>query len=669
MVRKKRILFHSDAATAKTGFGKNCRILLSYLYKTQKYEIVNYCCHTVENSQDLLKTSWKSVAAMPADQREVNAIVASNSKENQEGVMRHIWYGGLLLDRKINEFKPDFYFAAQDVWAFQGVSEKIWFGKINSVLWVTLDSLPIRAVDLETIKRSKQFWVWSNFAENECKRLGPPYNHVKTVHGVVDPKNFYRLSDDKKEELRKKFKIDQDIFIIGFVFRNQLRKLLPNLFSGYKVWKDKNPSIKSALLLHTNSDGGWNIKELAQQNGIPEEEVLITYLCRNCKNYTIKPFIGEEKPCEVCKLSNSMFTTQPNSGVTEIQLNEIYNCMDTLFLVFNSGGMEIPIFEGKLCELVVGVSNYSCGEEACVPEAKSLPLDWVPYREITSGYIKATVLKESIAEQLDKVYNMPIEEKRDWGKKARQWVIDNYSIDVIGPIFERFIDESPLVWEDENVEGELLKKKAQEANKKILYSFKDPNAVIDNILDDTLWLKSLYAKILNMTDIKDDDTGLKSWINGLAGGQKREDIEKYFRNEASKENSKIQPEQTTLEDLLDKDDDGRRMLFVIPESIGDVFICTSIFRSLKEQYPKYNLYVSTKQEYHGILLNNPYVHKVLPYTPAFDNQLMLEGQGNTKGSFVISFHPYFATQRNLAYLNNGLTNIALDLKYKEEESN
>ena len=40
-MRKKRVLFLTDYAGAFTGFGKNCKLLLTYLYKTDKYEILN----------------------------------------------------------------------------------------------------------------------------------------------------------------------------------------------------------------------------------------------------------------------------------------------------------------------------------------------------------------------------------------------------------------------------------------------------------------------------------------------------------------------------------------------------------------------------------------------------------------------------------------------------
>ena len=53
------------------------------------------------------------------------------------------------------------------------------------------------------------------------------HKHVKTVHGCIESEYFFRLDDEKRLELRKQNNIEEDAFVIGFVFRNQLRKSVP----------------------------------------------------------------------------------------------------------------------------------------------------------------------------------------------------------------------------------------------------------------------------------------------------------------------------------------------------------------------------------------------------------------------------------------------------------
>ena len=97
-----------------------------------------------------------------------------------------------------------------------------WFKNISCALWTTLDSLPILPTAVTAAKRIDNFWVWSKFAENDLHRLG--YKNVRTVHGAIDTSIFFKIPEEKRMLLRSKFKIGYDDFIIGFVFRNQLRK-------------------------------------------------------------------------------------------------------------------------------------------------------------------------------------------------------------------------------------------------------------------------------------------------------------------------------------------------------------------------------------------------------------------------------------------------------------
>ena len=214
-MKKKKILFQSDYALAKTGFGRNARVILSYLYKTDKYDIVHYCCGMGHEMPILKDTPWKSIGTVPDDEEERNLL------ERDPNMKQLVGYGAHYLDKVIKEEKPDIYIAAQDIWGVDFALEKPWYNKINSVIWTTLDSLPILPSALKAAKKSKNYWVWSNFATKAMHAEG--HTHVKTIHGALETDVFYRLSDEKRKELRDNAGLKEDDFIVGFVFRNQLR--------------------------------------------------------------------------------------------------------------------------------------------------------------------------------------------------------------------------------------------------------------------------------------------------------------------------------------------------------------------------------------------------------------------------------------------------------------
>jgi glycosyltransferase involved in cell wall biosynthesis len=639
---KKKVLIHSDFPLAKTGFGKNCRNIMEYLYKTNKYELVNLAVGSLTtNTHELERTPWKTIGTVNPEK--VQQIHQQNDPKSWDAISRMAGYGAYSIDDAIKQEKPDVLISIQDIWGIDFSIEKPWFNKITSVLWTTLDSLPILDKAVVAAQKTKHFWSWADFATKAMHKMG--LNHVKTVRGSLNVNNFYRLSDSERLQIRQKNKIDKDTFIVGFVFRNQLRKSVPNLIQGFKLFKQNNPKLKTKLLLHTSWSEGWNIQKLLQEHGVSNSDILTTYVCKNCGKYEIKSFSSNEENCNFCRTQKSQTTTSPGFGVNEIQLNEIYNLMDVYCHPFTSGGQEIPIQEAKLTELITLVTNYSCGEDSCEPEAGSLSLDWAEYREPDTMFIKASTYPSSIAKQLNKVLEMKPESKKELGKKARQWVIDNFSVETIGKYLEDFIDSAPKV-----IDFSIVENKENP----------NPNAVIPEIKDDGDWIISLYHNILDRKEIDKNDDGYKHWMLRINKDLNRKQIDQYFRQVATQKIQEKDGKTKSFEDALDKNDKGR-VIIVQPDSAEDIYLLTSLFKSIKENYPDWSLYVATKPEHKGLIDGNPYVHKWLEFSPVMENIIFLEGNNNHKGYFDIAYLPYLTTQKFPSFMHNGIDKIAFSL--------
>ena len=108
---------------------------------------------------------------------------------------------------------------------------------------------------------------------------------------------------------------------------------------------------------------------------------------------------------------------------------------------------------------------------------------------------------------------------------------------------------------------------------------------------------------------------------------------------------------------------AKKLLFVMPESAGDVFLCTSLLRSLRETYPNYELYFATKPQFKDILKGNPHIDGIIEYDQCMDDLIFMEGKGEHVGYFDICFLPHAATQIFLTYMNNGEDKIAFNIKY------
>lgn len=638
-MRKKRVLFLTDYAGAFTGFGKQCKLLLSYLYKTGKYEVLNAAQGTPKTGPHTTKFPWETVGVLPDDPQKIQQI-------NQDpNIARNAAYGSFEINNIVKNFKPDVIFSINDTWGSQFVIDMPFSQKIPTVCWNTFDSLPLLPDTIEKANKIKNYWTWSDFARKEFHKLG--FNHVKNQYPLVNTKNFYKLSESKIAEIKGRYGLPQDAFIIGFVFRNQLRKLINTQIEAYALFKKHNPEIKNTFLYtHTHYGEGWDIHRLCQQYGVDPREVLCTYVCKETRQYFIAPFHGQDIENPIIK-KKTLVTANVAFGISDEQLNEIYNIFSLYSHPATSGACELPCVEAALTEKIITTAPYSFGEDIIENNKGSIPMKFTFYTEHGTQFLKSQPSAYELSKIFKKVYEMKPQLKLKMEQESRKWALENYSIEVNGKKIENFIDNQEFL-EEENFNFNLEDKNNP-----------NPNAIIEQNPNDKEWVKSLYKLILDR-DVLDQDEGLLHWLQKIEQRIPKDQIENYFRQVAKEEIAKNNP--INFEEILDKNDFGRRGLIVIPESIGDVFMISSLFESFKETYPNYNLYVATKPEYFDILMANPYIYKIIPYIPQMDNLLWLEGAGDHKGFFEVAFLPHIGTQRILNYLHNGKDIIQFNIK-------
>ena len=617
-MRKKTVLIHSNFCKAFTGFGKNSKNILKYLYKTGKYNIVEAANMRMDGDKELELLPWKSYGAIPQ-----NYSTLSEEDKRKAG------YGYFEIDKIVDEVRPDIYIGIEDIWAFTDYYRKPWWNKIKCMIWTTLDSLPLLPQAVEYAPKIKDYYVWASFAEKAFKETG--YDHVKTLRGSLDTEIFFRLSDEDRQKLRSFHGINEDDFIVGFVFRNQLRKSVPNLLDGFKIFKEENPNAR--LLLHTHWGEGWDINRLLDEKKINSNDILTTYFCSSCNSYHVKPFTGQNLKCRECG-EQTLNTTNVSQGCTEEQLNHVYNLMDVYCHPFTSGGQEIPVQEAKLTELITLVTDYSCGEDSCSEESGGIPLTWSEYREPGTQFIKASTDPKSITKNLQKVYEMSTEDRLKQGQKSRQWVIDNFSINVIGEKLEEIIDSAPYLDEDVDIKNFVFNEFYE-----MPYGLSNNDFVVD-----------IYKNILH-EDVDEKTEGYKKWYLDLERSQiNQEQLYHHFIEVARQENLK---KPIAFEDMLSKDDKGKRVAVIIPQSGTDLIFINSLMKNLQKKHKGQNIYIFTRPEFFEYIEDNPHVYKCLPYSEALDNPVSMEGFGKHEGFFEAAYYPATTTQKVPCYIHNG----------------
>lgn len=627
---KHKIILQTNAPWLKTGLAENGRILMKYLAKTGKYDLIYYCTQTSIADPTLGKMPYKAVGCIPSSQQEIQQL------QQDQGVWRDICYGSRYIDKLIKDEKPSIWIGSDDIWSFgKQYYEAEWFKKINSILHITIDSMPILQQAYEQAKATPNFLSWAKFAVPEMEKNSTKINWI---YGASDTDKFKPVSKLEKLDLRRKFGIDEKATIFIYLGRNQLRKEFGNIIQAFSMFKKEFPNANAKLLFHTSfseRQNGWDIPMLAKYAGLKNEDILCTMVCRNCGQWEIKPYAGEDTDCRFCGAKKSQITANIQHGVSDEELYQVYGIADASISAFTSGGLEFHNVNSLLCGLPLACTNYSCGEDFC-EQSFITPIKWNFRLEANTNFIKAANDTNSICTFMKKIYGMQEKDKQEISEKSRAWAKKEFSIETIGAKWEAMFDAMPMPdWSS-----------IQLTVKPKNVDFKNP-AIEDNFE----WVKTLYREILNM-NVPDNDKGLSDWMTQLKNGVSRNDIYNFFIKTAHDENNKNQPPRDFGE-LFDKND-RKKILYVMKESGGDIVIATATFKNLKELYPDADLYVATDPKFHEILDGNEYVHKVLPYHNAMESEMAMMNYVD------YYYHPAIVTQRQLKYLTQD--KIGVDLK-------
>ena len=630
-MRKKKILLHTNPTWIKTGLAENAKTLLKYLWSTNKYEIVHYCSQVSVADGNLSLSPWKSYGCIPNDPNIVNELNRDPHRA------RNVSYGSHNIDEVIKLEKPDIYLASDDIWAVTKADyiDKPWYKKINPILHITIDSLPILDQAFEQASDTKHYLTWAKFAKKEMHRVSPKFSHVDQIYGAMDTDVFSPITKEEKSSLRKRFGIDEDTKIFLFVFRNQLRKSENLCLEAFAKFKKENPNIKAKLYLHTcfAEKQSWDIPKMTAYYGINPNDILATYVCRKCKNWFISAYGGEEKDCPICQEKKSVFTVNIGDGVPGNQMKYIYGISDACLSIFTSGGQEYHSVQSLLCGKPLACTNYSCGEDFC-EQPFVTSIDYKPYHEVGTNFIKATSNVDQIKKFMRGICKKSPSELDLIGKRGREWAVKTFGIETIGKKWEDLFDSMPEVdWENVSLEKEQ----------------KNANFPFLDVPDEIEFIKSLYKNILLMDESPQSD-GFKHWLDKLHNGVTRKAIYDYFIDVANKDNAQNSGPKDFGE-ILEKTG-KKRGLILIKESIGDILMTTALFESFHDQHPDTDLYVSCDPKFKDLLMGNPHVYKVIDYHPSFEQEMLMIGVGQKEGYFDYYYHPAIQAQRVLSYLSH-----------------
>lgn len=435
-MRKKRILFCSEATFLNTGYATYTREILNYLHGTGKYELAEMASYGERNDPRAANIPWKFYGVMPNAQ-------SSDQEKTQYQQQPTAQFGELIFEHVCLDFMPDIVCDIRDFWMLDFAERSPFRPYFKWCIMPTVDAMPQARQWVATYQSADACLTYSEFAgELLMQQSGGKINYLGTSPPSAHP--AYQPIDNK-DNLRLSFNINPSTKIVGTVMRNQRRKLYPDLFNAFRLLLDKVEDPHNYLLYcHTSyPDLGWDIPELLQQYKL-SSKVLFTYVC----NDTRKPFPSFFKGAVMqSPFSNKFSATLSNvkNGLAYEDLAKIINLFDIYVQYANCEGFGLPQVEAAACGIPIMSTDYSA-MESVIKNLNGIPIKpKALYKELETGCFRAVPDNELAAEKLKEFFSQPESIRRRHGFDTRNAFLEYYQWDKSGKKWEEYFDSVDII--------------------------------------------------------------------------------------------------------------------------------------------------------------------------------------------------------------------------------
>jgi glycosyltransferase involved in cell wall biosynthesis len=435
-MRKKRILFCSEATFLNTGYATYTREILNYLHHTNKYDIAELGAYGNINDQREINIPWTYFGAMLPENSSQQEKQTFHSKFSNQ-------FGEYYFHDVCLKFKPDIVCDIRDFWMLEFQERSPYRPFYKWCIMPTVDAFPQARQWIATYQSADACLSYSNWAGEVLKHQSN--NNINYI-GAAPPSAHpaYGLIQDKTES-RKSIGLDEDKKIIGTVMRNQRRKLYPDLFETFRILLDSVEDPNNYILYcHTSfPDMGWDIPELLQKYGL-SSHVMFTYICTKTKRPFASFFNGPRCISPFTKELDAIMVNV-KVGLSYEELSNIMNCFDLYVQYANSEGFGLPQVEAAACSVPVASVNYSA-MESVIEQLEGIPLDVKAlYKEMETGCMRAVPDNIANAKKIFDFFQKPSFERKKVGFNTKQNFLKHFQWSKSGSVWESYFDSVEIV--------------------------------------------------------------------------------------------------------------------------------------------------------------------------------------------------------------------------------
>lgn len=382
--KKIKIMTISDHILSPSGVANQTRYIVDYLHKTGKYEFV--CLGGAMKHHDYrpqkVDIYGDDLIIYPVDGYGTQDLVRQMLEAHKPDIL---WF---MTDPRFYEWLWD-------------IEDEI-RAKVPMVYYHVWDNYPYPKFNRRFYLSNDLVCTISKLTDDIVKTVAPEVTSEYLPHSV-------NMSLFKRHEDRaaiKKFKSQNfgDKFVFFWNSRNARRKMSGSVVWWFAEFLNKVGKDKACLLMHTDpkDQNGQDLEHIIAELGLTNGEVKFS---TNRANMDQLVAFYNAADCTICASDAEGF------GLSCL---ESLAC-ETPVIATMTGGLQEQVFDGE--------KYYGVGIE---PASKAvIGSQQVPY------IYEDRICKEDFIAALEKMVNMPEQEREELGKAARQHVLKNYNPDIL----------------------------------------------------------------------------------------------------------------------------------------------------------------------------------------------------------------------------------------------
>lgn len=370
------ILFYGDF-NCTTGFGNVSKKLIDNWSKNKNFNITILAINDLTEKPYNYKENVMIIPCLAVD-------------EKKDG------YARLELLRILYSHDFDVFFALNDIEVLNSMTEhlanvkkertKANKKKTKYILYTPIDSEP-RPSDCAVLDLFDEVITYTEYAKAVLKPIIKEsiWKKIKVIPHGIDTEVFYPIENSFENSKTKAdiFGTD-DVFVFGSVNRNSARKDLATLMIGFAMFKHTTQA-NAVLYIHCN----------------PQDRMGI-----DC--YRLSERLGLE-------VGKDIFFPKDfneNNGVSESELNKIYNTFDCFITTTTAEGWGLSIVEAMACKKLVVAPRHTSIQEITDGGNNAFLFKFIQRAVFVNDFEKIRFISnpEEVAQVCGIVYNLQNEE-------------------------------------------------------------------------------------------------------------------------------------------------------------------------------------------------------------------------------------------------------------------